>query len=56
VRCRDLPMGPGGMFIGHVCQWPDGSVTNCPGASPLPTLPMCSPVYEQLPGNFWDHP
>jgi hypothetical protein len=51
TRCRDLP---GTFGNSHVCQFPDGSVTNCI-SSALPVVgPPCTPIYTQLTPGFWD--
>jgi hypothetical protein len=53
LRCRDLP-GPFGE-TSHICQMPDGTVTNCI-VGPLPVMgPPCSPVYTQLAPGFWNN-
>lgn len=53
VRCRDLP---GTFGNSHVCQFPNGSVTNCI-TSFLPVVGNpCTPVYTALAPGFWDQP
>jgi hypothetical protein len=53
VRCKDVP-GP--FSTGHICQFPDGSVTNCI-SSALPVMgPPCVPVYTALTPGFWNSP
>ena len=50
VRCKDVP---GGVGTQHICQYPDGSITDCWGVG-MPM--MCAPVYMQLAPGFWDQP